>query len=640
MKKRFAALLLAALLSLTAPALAFRGGGSAASLAVSASHAAYVDGGGVLWTWGRNYYGELGSGSQENSAVPLKIMEDVAAVSASDGVTAAVKRDGSLWMWGSNYHGQLGSGGGGDRNIMGTGFDRNSDHYIQTVPVKVLEDVSSVCTVITCTAAIKTDGSLWMWGGNQYGLLGNGGGGDRTDRYGYVYQTTPVKVMEDVAAVVLSGDANAAAAIKTDGSLWMWGANQHGQLGNGGGGDQAYQIEGIEEPVPYQTTPVKVLEGVRSVAIGANHAAAVKTDGSLWTWGSNHYGQLGSGTTEDAAVPVRVLEDAAAVSLGWSSSAAVKRDGSLWTWGWNFYGQLGSGSTEDVHTPAQVLTGVAAASWDRNYCAALKTDGSLWTWGWNYNGQLGGGSRENTAVPAQALQDVAAFAGGQTFMAALQTGGSLWTWGDNYYGQLGGGADGTFCVWKDGQPQWPSGLPFTDVGPGDWFYPGVLRAYETGMMNGDGSPARFNPGGATTRAMLAAILYRLEGQPEAGAPPFSDVPGDQWYAAPVAWAAASQVVNGAGPGLFQPDRPITRQDFAAVLFRYTVYRGLDVTGRADLSAFPDAGDAAPYARDALSWAVSQGLLNGNGGRLDPSGAATRAQTAAILARFHGLVNKV
>ena len=144
---------------------------------------------------------------------------------------------------------------------------------------------------------------------------------------------------------------------------------------------------------------MQVLEGVAAVSLGWSHSAALKTDGSLWTWGWNKYGQLGDGTTEERSTPVKIMEGVAAVSLGWYHSAALKTDGSLWTWGYNNRGQLGDGTTEDRSTPVKIMEGVAAVSLGEEHSAALKTDGSLWTWGRNNFEQLGDGTNANSSVP-------------------------------------------------------------------------------------------------------------------------------------------------------------------------------------------------------------------------------------------------
>ena len=292
MKKQLSSLLLALvlLLSLTPAAGAYDIKTTASSpIAMSLSHAAYLDDSGTLWTWGRGVSGELGSGARDNSSVPVKVMDGVTAVSIANGVSAAIKAGKSLWMWGSNYHGQLGTKGSGDVNIGGgNNFDHASKHYVHITPVKVMDDVASVRAGSFYTAAIKTDGSLWMWGDNQYGHIGNNGGSDKTDRYGYVYQTEPVKIMDSVSYVTFNEDAHTVAAIQTDGSLWMWGKNIHSELGNSGQGDKFYEIEELDSVEYYQTTPIKVLENVTSVSLGANHTAAIQTDGSLWMWGSNY----------------------------------------------------------------------------------------------------------------------------------------------------------------------------------------------------------------------------------------------------------------------------------------------------------------------------------------------------------------
>lgn len=179
-----------------------------------------------------------------------------------------------------------------------------------------------------------------------------------------------------------------------------------------------------------------------------------------------------------------------------------------------------------------------------------------------------------------------------------------------------------------------TGLPFTDVGPGDWFLENVRYVYEKGLMNGT-SDTTFSPQSTTNRAMIVTILHRLEGTPAPGAPaPFTDVPAGQYYAEAVAWAAANSIVNGTSETTYAPLNNITREQMAAILYRYAQYKGYDVSGSADLSAFTDAASISDYAVSALQWAVDAGLINGKGnGILDPKGSATRAEVSAILSRF-------
>lgn len=175
--------------------------------------------------------------------------------------------------------------------------------------------------------------------------------------------------------------------------------------------------------------------------------------------------------------------------------------------------------------------------------------------------------------------------------------------------------------------------PFTDVNPADWFYDSVRYVYNKGLMNGT-SPTAFGPYQTTTRAMIVTILYRCEGSPAAGASAFRDVPAGQYYTAPVAWAAQNGVVNGYSSTQFGPNDTITREQMAAILYRYAQYKGYSVSGRADLSVYADGNRVSAYARDAMAWANQAKLINGVDQRtLDPAGSATRAQVATILARF-------
>ncbi len=179
-----------------------------------------------------------------------------------------------------------------------------------------------------------------------------------------------------------------------------------------------------------------------------------------------------------------------------------------------------------------------------------------------------------------------------------------------------------------------SGLPFGDVKTADWFYNDVKYVYEKGMMAGTAADV-FAPNATTTRAMIVTILYRLEGSPAVtGTNAFADVPASQWYTDAVNWAAANQIVKGTSATTFAPNDSITREQMAAILYRYAQYKGYDVTKKADLSGYSDNGQVSAYAKDALAWANAAKLINGvTNTTLAPQGNATRAQVSAILHRF-------
>jgi len=340
--------------------------------------------------------------------------------------SAAIDANGSLWMWGYNGEGQLGIESGNSRDKQGNPY--------QTVPLKVMDNVVSVSRGNKHTAAIRTDGSLWAWGYNMYGQVGNGA---------VRSSAAPVKVMDNVAAVSCGEEHTA--AIDKDGTLWAWGKVSY--LGNNGTGNDTGEF-GTE----VQTVPVKVMDNMAAVCCGDYHTAAIDKNGALWMWG---YITLGNGSTENSFVPVKVMDNVVAVSCGERHTAAIDKNGALWTWGWNLYGQLGNGATEqgNILVPTKVMDNVAAVCcWA--YCtAAIQTDGSLWTWGANPGSGLmlgngGVGNAKNRydetvqTVPMKILDNVAAVSDG----IALKTDGSLWTWGSNSYGGLGTGLPGSSAV--------------------------------------------------------------------------------------------------------------------------------------------------------------------------------------------------
>lgn len=176
-------------------------------------------------------------------------------------------------------------------------------------------------------------------------------------------------------------------------------------------------------------------------------------------------------------------------------------------------------------------------------------------------------------------------------------------------------------------------LPFTDVSRTSWFYADAAFVYEKGLFSGTDS-STFSPDASMTRAMLVTVLYRLEGQPAVtGNSSFADVKSGVYYERAVIWAAANGIVTGTGSASFSPDAKVTREQLAAILYRYGKYRKLDTSANAKLNGFSDADNVSGYASAALGWAVAEGLVNGDSGRLTPKGNATRAQVAAIFHRF-------
>ncbi len=342
---------------------------------------------------------------------------------AGDLHSLAMKSDGTVWAWGWNEHGQLGDG---------TNTNRKTP-----VQVSDLTDVDAVAGGWAHSLALTSDGTVRAWGDNSDGELGDGTNTDRK---------TPVQVsgLTDVAAI--AGGGYHSLAVKSDGgatTVWAWGYNHFGQLGDGTNTDRK--------------TPVQVsgLTGVDVIAGGGYHSLAVKSDGgttTVWAWGDNEYGQLGNGTTTASTTPVQVsgLTDVAAIAGGEYHSLALKSDGTVWAWGGNDYGQLGNGTTATSTTPVQVtgLSDVVAIAGGESYSLAVKSDGgtvTVWAWGRNNNGQLGNSTTTASTTPVQVsgltdIDSIAVAAGGHHGLA-VKSDCTVWTWGRNDYGQLGDGTN-------------------------------------------------------------------------------------------------------------------------------------------------------------------------------------------------------
>ena len=325
---------------------------------------------GSLWGWGKNLDGQIGDGTTTARARPTQVAGTTwnlinNACGYWYGASAGIKTDGTLWVWGIGTHGRIGDG---------TTVGKSSPTQITGTNWK------QVACGKWHTAAVKTDGTLWNWGRNDRGQLGTTNATDYSSPVQTVSTTNNWKMVACGEYFTM--------AIKTDGTLWGWGRCNLGQLGDGSGQDKSS---------PVQT----VASGTwKQVALGTNHGGAVKTDGTLWMWGYNpsYYAPIGDGGSgTNRLSPVQTSAGGTnwkQVSCGNNISAAIKTDGTLWTWGYNDYdGQLGDGTTTLKNTPVQISgTNWRMISCGNYHMAALKTDGTLWTWGNNVNNNLGDGT--------------------------------------------------------------------------------------------------------------------------------------------------------------------------------------------------------------------------------------------------------
>ncbi|MDM8541107.1 choice-of-anchor D domain-containing protein [Desulfococcaceae bacterium HSG9] len=310
------------------------------------------------------------------------------------------------------------------------------------------------------TLAIKTDSTVWAWGSNSDGQLGIGETPSE--------KTTPVHVATDALGQDFKSIKAVAAgryhsvALKTDGTVWTWGSNSHGQLGHGTSGTDQKETKPGQVSISYfdhmgQEISTDVLKDVDAIAAGKFYTVVLKNDKTVWAWGSNAYGQLGNNSGESSITPVQVvtdiygtkLENIKAISAGYAHTIALKEDGTVWAWGYNQYGQVGDGSSLPATSPVVVakqvgsLSGVVQIATGQNHSLALEDNGNsttVWAWGWNENGQLGDGSTTNYSTPRQVdLSNIIAIAGGGYHSLALDNNGMVWAWGKNSYGQLGTG---------------------------------------------------------------------------------------------------------------------------------------------------------------------------------------------------------
>ena len=360
---------------------------------------------------------------------------------AADGRAA-----GLIAAWGVNQFGQVGPAFGPDGTKVPSWLSESAE-----------PDVTPTATAIAAGAyhnlAVAANGTVWAWGANYAGQLGDGTTVDRK---------RPIRVSSLTHVIAVAGGQSHSLALRSDGSVWAWGDNQRGQLGDGGTENSGtpVKVKGLE-----LTRDVR--ERVIAIAAGAWFSLALQSDGTIWAWGSNQFGQLGDGSFDDRLEPVRVtsrkgepLDRVKAIEAGYDFSLALRANGTVWAWGSNSAGQLGRGSIGGASpNPGRVSDRSGPGAWLRNVIAiagggshslALIADGTVRAWGMNERGQLGNDTTIDSAFPVVVrwgpnnlggLGQITAIAAGGFHSLALRSDGTARAWGDNFYGQLGDGTD-------------------------------------------------------------------------------------------------------------------------------------------------------------------------------------------------------
>ena len=384
-------------------------------LAVAAgnSHALGYKSDGRVWTWGGDAC--VGNGTTANWLSPVRIGGNApwTAVASGRYWTLALDADGGLWSWGYN-----------DSTGLGDGYDG-----YRSAPVRIGTDTwSKIAAGFDYRLAIKSNGTLWAWGNNNIGQLGDG---TQTTR------TTPVQIGTENDWAGISAGWDHTLALKTDGTLYTWGDNGWGQLGVPAAGSWSSAAVVVPSPAAGRSWA--------AMAAAEGHSLGLLDDGSLWAWGRNVWGDLGDGTTVSRNAPVRVGNPAwvwKAIAANGYHNLAIRSDGTLWGWGYNGYGQVGDGTTNSpVTAPVQISS---ASDWvaigcGRNHSMAVNENDEVYAWGYNGNGQLGDATTDNRSSPVLVATAGVAVSGGEANSAVLAADGTISACGQGSSGVLGDG---------------------------------------------------------------------------------------------------------------------------------------------------------------------------------------------------------
>lgn len=326
--------------------------------------------------WGDNSFGALGNNDTQESWTPVQVVGLTGVVAISDGKenhALALKNDGTVWSWGANSFGQLGDGSTSPSGVP--------------IQAGTNDNAVAVSAGGFHSLALMDDSTVWSWGYNYYGQLGDGTTSE---------SHSPVQVIGLDSVVAIAAGWSHSMALRADSTVWVWGSGIEGALGNGGNADSHVPVS------------VPALTGITAISASRGHSMALASDSTVWCWGFGSYGQLGNGVNANSNVPVMAapLSQAIAISAGYVYSAALLSDGTVWTWGRNFTGVLGNGTNTDSNVPVETLvpTGIVAISAGHDHCMALRDDGSAWSWGWSVHGQIGDGFNQDRNVPVPVIQ--------------------------------------------------------------------------------------------------------------------------------------------------------------------------------------------------------------------------------------------
>jgi len=370
----------------------------------------------------------------------------------------ALKADGTVWTWGDNCEGQLGIGvAGGSAGVFNPEIDSKTPvQVLGPDSTEFLTDVVQIASGTNFSYALKSDGTLWAWGLNEFGQLGDG---TTMDKHLPVQVRSPDTTGFLTGVVKVASSVHTAMALMEDSTVFAWGYNAYGQVG-----DESY----VSRHLPVQVVGPDgegILDSIIDIAEGGWHSYALKSDGTVWAWGRNYEGQLGNGTIGNKSKsPVQVLDSTgtspltnivAVFSDGAYHSMAIDEDNNPWVWGGNAKGQLGDGTTANRNLAQRVydsggssyFTDVVEITSRREHIILLKSDGTVWGIGQNDVGYLGDGTTIERHYPVQVLgpdgigflSGVISVGGGQKHTVAANSDGTAWSWGYNADGQLGDG---------------------------------------------------------------------------------------------------------------------------------------------------------------------------------------------------------